>query len=328
MNNTVTKDVLRQPYQLNGTNNQLLVNENCTVLTVNGVNNHVMIGTNKGLVVLHGINNTVEILVRNSRGKVQKHGINNSVVYHESESQPSRRSRLEGSNQRGSANRTGNGRATNTTQRSEEESQVRPGQSTRGRRGRGGTLQQGNRPPEARGVNIQNSDANEDGRGRLRGRRAPRGNGGQGVSQTIQMGSNIRIQGNMAGTNIHVEYGDYFSDECWDSSSDSEQSDQSDEEAMFMYEDEDDDSGDSGQGEYLSEEEAQPVQVMKVKRHHKSIEDTCVICHEAFNRNSEQACFLECHHWFHFGCVTEWLRKKNKCPQCMTEVEVLFHTCK
>lgn len=72
-----------------------------------------------------------------------------------------------------------------------------------------------------------------------------------------------------------------------------------------------------------SEEQAEQVDVVRSKRNTKSVADVCVICTENFDRSSPQAAYFECNHWFHFACIAQWLRQKNKCPHCMTRVTVL-----
>ena len=79
----------------------------------------------------------------------------------------------------------------------------------------------------------------------------------------------------------------------------------------------------SEESEEESEEEPEQVEVVRSKRNTKSVGDVCVICTESFCRSSPQAAYFECNHWFHFACIAQWLRQKNKCPHCMTRVTVL-----
>jgi len=47
--------------------------------------------------------------------------------------------------------------------------------------------------------------------------------------------------------------------------------------------------------------------------------DTCTICIEEFEEN-EKVATLPCGHLFHFEEISEWLKLKNSCPLCSTEV--------
>ncbi|XP_019702780.1 E3 ubiquitin-protein ligase SGR9, amyloplastic [Elaeis guineensis] len=45
----------------------------------------------------------------------------------------------------------------------------------------------------------------------------------------------------------------------------------------------------------------------------------CVICKEEMEVGRD-VCELPCGHWFHWGCVLGWLRKRNTCPCCRFEL--------
>jgi hypothetical protein len=142
--------------------------------------------------------------------------------------------------------------------------------------------------------------------------------------------------------NLHMQDFDPFS---FDRDSISESSSEDFDESGFFhrsnqpqyYEDfdeyeEDDDDDDTDHQDYPNEdseesdseeEAAEEVQVVRAKRNTKSVSDVCVICTDNFDRNSPNAAYFECNHWFHYNCITQWIQRKNKCPHCMTRVTVL-----
>ena len=46
--------------------------------------------------------------------------------------------------------------------------------------------------------------------------------------------------------------------------------------------------------------------------------ESCAICIEKYDINSQIAILEKCNHMFHEGCVTEWFKKSYICPMCNT----------
>ena len=42
----------------------------------------------------------------------------------------------------------------------------------------------------------------------------------------------------------------------------------------------------------------------------------CIICHNDFNNNSLVTDLPECHHLYHYACISEWFQMNTKCPLC------------
>ncbi|WCJ22406.1 RING/U-box superfamily protein [Euphorbia peplus] len=43
---------------------------------------------------------------------------------------------------------------------------------------------------------------------------------------------------------------------------------------------------------------------------------TCAICLSEYHSQEIIRCIPECNHFFHVGCIDEWLRLNNSCPVC------------
>jgi E3 ubiquitin-protein ligase BIG BROTHER-like protein len=60
------------------------------------------------------------------------------------------------------------------------------------------------------------------------------------------------------------------------------------------------------------------------------IDDMCVICQEAYDDADDADAdadtadllvqVLPCHHSYHSGCITQWLRSSSACPVCKADV--------
>ena len=58
------------------------------------------------------------------------------------------------------------------------------------------------------------------------------------------------------------------------------------------------------------------INVNKLNENNK----TCVICYDDFKDNDD-VIFLPCFHVFHTKCIKEWLKNKNFCPLCKSNVK-------
>jgi Ring finger domain len=50
----------------------------------------------------------------------------------------------------------------------------------------------------------------------------------------------------------------------------------------------------------------------------------CPICCEDADKTDDDICVVECLHWYHFSCLSEWLKKSADCPTCRLEVAVVL----
>lgn len=44
--------------------------------------------------------------------------------------------------------------------------------------------------------------------------------------------------------------------------------------------------------------------------------EQCAICQEELNKRDCESAYIECMHWYHFGCIKSWLIRKSECPTC------------
>lgn len=51
--------------------------------------------------------------------------------------------------------------------------------------------------------------------------------------------------------------------------------------------------------------------------------DQCSICFEDLNINKRKATTNKCQHAFCLSCIEEWARRKNSCPYCRTNFDVI-----
>ena len=58
----------------------------------------------------------------------------------------------------------------------------------------------------------------------------------------------------------------------------------------------------------------------KVKGDQES--QNCSICLETYKRD-EFLVELDCHHFFHAWCLTEWLNDEFNCPYCRREIRII-----
>jgi hypothetical protein len=42
----------------------------------------------------------------------------------------------------------------------------------------------------------------------------------------------------------------------------------------------------------------------------------CIICYEEINDESFITDLPECHHMYHYKCISEWFKRESKCPLC------------
>lgn len=50
----------------------------------------------------------------------------------------------------------------------------------------------------------------------------------------------------------------------------------------------------------------------------------CPICCEDGDKVNADVCVVECLHWYHFDCLSEWLKKAKDCPTCRVEVTAVL----
>lgn len=50
----------------------------------------------------------------------------------------------------------------------------------------------------------------------------------------------------------------------------------------------------------------------------------CPICCEDGDKMNADVCVVECLHWYHFDCLSEWLKKAKDCPTCRVEVTTVL----
>src|ERR1700719_1829371 len=46
--------------------------------------------------------------------------------------------------------------------------------------------------------------------------------------------------------------------------------------------------------------------------------DECCMCLENYSKH-QKILILECNHFFHYRCITEWLQNKTSCPLCRND---------
>ena len=56
------------------------------------------------------------------------------------------------------------------------------------------------------------------------------------------------------------------------------------------------------------------------KKLHSSLD--CIICTDSYIEN-ELVCVLSCNHFFHEKCIEEWIKYKNECPICRTNIPII-----
>ena len=63
-----------------------------------------------------------------------------------------------------------------------------------------------------------------------------------------------------------------------------------------------------------------PVSVFHTYQfNNKNVDKTCSICLEEFIIG-KTIVTLPCFHFFHVKCISDWLKKQNYCPICLTEI--------
>jgi hypothetical protein len=51
------------------------------------------------------------------------------------------------------------------------------------------------------------------------------------------------------------------------------------------------------------------------------IDKTCCICLDTINQqNSAEIAETVCHHFFHDGCLVEWIKSNDTCPLCRRQI--------
>jgi len=61
------------------------------------------------------------------------------------------------------------------------------------------------------------------------------------------------------------------------------------------------------------------LSVYKITSNDNLLLDECPICLEKYVVN-DKILNLECNHKFHKGCLSEWLKNNNTCPQCRENI--------
>lgn len=51
-------------------------------------------------------------------------------------------------------------------------------------------------------------------------------------------------------------------------------------------------------------------------------QEFCAVCCEEFVRGKKLVKLPECNHFFHYDCITDWLKVKPLCPICKNDVSV------
>lgn len=60
---------------------------------------------------------------------------------------------------------------------------------------------------------------------------------------------------------------------------------------------------------------------IKIKDKNAKPKEECIICLEKY-KIGESYIILPCIHLFHEDCIKKWIRKKNKCPVCVSEIKI------
>ena len=55
--------------------------------------------------------------------------------------------------------------------------------------------------------------------------------------------------------------------------------------------------------------------------HYCTTTESCEICLDTISENNVVGHLNRCGHYFHYGCITEWLNLAQTCPKCRTEVQ-------
>jgi hypothetical protein len=64
------------------------------------------------------------------------------------------------------------------------------------------------------------------------------------------------------------------------------------------------------------------TRVIRVGANHRSSgsNSVCSICLDGFRRR-QRICILPCGHTFHNKCIKRWIKRENKCPECIQYIE-------
>lgn len=75
----------------------------------------------------------------------------------------------------------------------------------------------------------------------------------------------------------------------------------------------------------VSANRANQIKEVKVKAKPSTTEDSCVICCETLVNGSRGSAYLNCMHWFHATCISQWFgTDKTNCPSCRIKVKTLY----
>ena len=339
--------VNRSTINVTGVNNKLSIIDNKGRVNICGVNNVIKMNRNAGQVQNHGINNKVTV---ESRTQATTQGRQRRETRTENQGQraprtepvnrrvvgPQRGGGITRQNGRQNQDQTGRRRETNTPQ--QISNPQRPPVIGNTPRRNQNTNQVPNRPrpnrPQSRNVqnvknqldtagvgslismfldtqnlNFQYNNHQQNQRSR---QRPPRQR--QPANREQQRAAQRRLHPMDSSEDFEMSYDSSFSS---DSSSSEDYSSRYEDDDLYIEESDE-------QAEEQSEEERREIPVISVKRNTASIQETCVVCTEAFNKNSQESAFLHCNHWFHFTCIKKWLDIKPKCPHCMSKVDCLF----
>ena len=56
----------------------------------------------------------------------------------------------------------------------------------------------------------------------------------------------------------------------------------------------------------------------------KIIDKECIICLEPLTKNQNVSIILKCDHYYHSKCLSLWFTKKETCPLCNTNLDILL----
>lgn len=67
------------------------------------------------------------------------------------------------------------------------------------------------------------------------------------------------------------------------------------------------------------------LNIVTVDGPRNSIIMVCPICQEDLDKKSPEGAYIDCMHWYHFQCISEWTRRGNHdCPQCKHRTKQIF----
>ena len=58
--------------------------------------------------------------------------------------------------------------------------------------------------------------------------------------------------------------------------------------------------------------------------HNRHLFEECAICFNPLYKQNTNTCYLECLHWYHFNCLSDWSKRKTHCPVCRRDFDIIL----